>query len=487
MIYPAQTLMGLPMGKSSGPATTAKTTAATDIPPDCVDLSELPASAKRVAPIPDARAAMDVRPPVVARPLLMVHGLAQHADTWSNMKLFLCSDACNQWGGVYSTDREAEFLNGLSAKPDAKIFALDLSDNLAAPRVVANEVRRAVDAICAATGATQVDVMTHSMGSLVTREAIRQGEDRIANLCMIAPPNHGSYEATLASGLHDGGVYDHYPESRMGAMDALRLEFGEGGGVRNQWLHDLNADFATNPHKPRSVVIAGVGIPTPDRALKFVTAQGDGMVAARRAPLDGADFFLAVPNKLAAGDPNFRDFQEFRYNHLQVVSEPEIYQQVSNFLVGGGAAAAGAPAVSTPVSRPPLVDYLNTVQDRSRDIRKEVAANEFNREHFSRWTRNGVIMTALGAGLTVAGIGLGGVAPTLGLLSVAGGIVNLGAGLVISVLNSRRLGHEVARMAKVTEEGMNLTDTLAHRVRDELARPPQPTAGGAPLAGKSAV
>ncbi|HXE73687.1 MAG TPA: alpha/beta fold hydrolase [Candidatus Nitrosotenuis sp.] len=449
----------------------------TEIPPDWIDLSELPADARRVAPIEDARQALEVAPPVLARPLLMIHGLAQHADTWVNMKSFLCSDPRNVWGGVYSTDREAEFLASARSRPGARVFALDLSDNLAHPRVVANEVRRAIDAICAATGAREVDVLTHSMGALVAREALRQGEDRINSLCMIAPPNHGAYEASLASGLHDVGIYDHYPESRMGAMDALRLEFGPLGGVRNEWLHGLNEHWKTSARRPRAAVITGSGIATPDRSLRFGTATGDAMVAARRAPLEGAEFYLAVPHKLPPGDANFRDFQHFRYNHLQVVSEPEIYRQVGLFLSGGGTPPPAPPGPPGPT--PPATDFdnfLNQVQDRTRDLRRRVADADYLRRHHALWQRYGTYTAAAGVGLWAAAMGLAPFAPALSAGLLAGGVLAAGVGSVVAVLNATRLSRAVAGTMGMAEEALNLSDTVVHRVRQEL--PP----GGAPTA-----
>ena len=314
------------------PPAAAPAPSPTEIPADIVKLSQLPAHARRVSPIVDAQEAMTVQAPVLERPVLMVHGLAQRADTFATMKLFLCSEPANKFGGVFDVAREGEFVHRVASEtPDAKVFAIDISDNLAAPRVVANEIRRAIDAITAATGATGVDVMTHSMGSLVAREAIHQGESRIQNLIMISPPSHGSYEATLASTLYDANVYKHYPAEYMGAMDALRLEYDSRGNVKNEWLHELNEWWAANPNVPRSTVITGIGLPTPDLG-SGATSPGDGMVAARRAAVDGADFLLAVPNQLPAEEDCFRDFQMFRYNHLQIVSEPEIHREVAQFL-----------------------------------------------------------------------------------------------------------------------------------------------------------
>lgn len=477
----------------------------TTIPADVVNLSELPANARRAEPIVDAQQAMTVQAPVLQRPVLMVHGLAQRADTFATMKLFLCSEPANPFGGVFDTAREGEFVQEVSSRtPDAKVFAIDISDNLAAPRVVANEIRRAIDAITTATGAPSVDVITHSMGALVTREAIHQGENRIDNLVMISPPNHGAAEATLASTLNDTNIYKHYPPELMGAMDALRLEVGPRGGVNNEWLHELNEWWAASPNRPRSVVITGIGIPTPDLSPTG-TSPGDGMVAARRAPLDGADFILAVPNKLPAEEDCFRDFQDLRYNHLQIVSEPEIHREVARFLSAAPTTGttpppagtippgsmqqppiaqfptpqAGSPSSLPAATTPPtLADYLSQMQDRTRDLRSDLVAGEIKRASFQAWQRNGTYWAIAGTSLTALGMAAASSSPALGLTLMAVGGVSMVSGALTAVKNARRLNEAVAQTTKAAEDALNLADELAHRVVQEQQQQPPPPAPG---------
>ena len=503
----------VPTARPPGGATTGaqpSPASPTTIPADVVNLSELPANARRAEPIVDAQQAMTVQAPVLQRPVLMVHGLAQRADTFATMKLFLCSEPANPFGGVFDTAHEGQFVQEVSSKtPDAKVFAIDISDNLAAPRVVANEIRRAIDAITAATGAPSVDLITHSMGALVAREAIRQGETRVGNLVMISPPNHGTAEATLASTLHDTNIYEHYPPELMGAMDALRLELGPRGGVNNEWLHGLNEWWAANPNRPRSVVITGIGIPTPDISPTG-TSPGDGMVAARRAPLDGADFILAVPNKLPAEEDCFRDFQDLRYNHLQIVSEPEIHREVARFLsaaptpgtpsqpagaippgsmqqppmaqfptpqpglpsspaTGTAAIPSALPAATTP---PNLAGYLSQMQNRTRDLRSDLVASEINRQSFQTWQRNGTYWAAAGTGLTALGLAAASSSPALGLTLMAVGGISMVSGALTAVKNAHKLNDEVAHNTRAAEEALTLADELAHRVLQEQQKSP---------------
>lgn len=423
---------------------------ATRIPPDAIDLSELPADAKRVPPIESTFDSMNIEPVKLERPLLMVHGLAQHADTWATFKTHLCSDSDNKWGGVFHVDKEEEF--NKEKDPDAKVFALDVSDNLGAPRVVANEVRRAITAIMEKTGTESVDVMTHSMGSLVTREAIRQGEDAIANLLMISPPNRGAYEATAATFLGDSRVYQHYPAAKFGAMDALRLEYGPRGGVTNEWLHGLNTFWENDKERPRAAIITGIGVPTPDLS-KTATSPGDGMVAARRAPLPGAEFHLAVPNKLPAGDPNFRDFQDFRYNHLQVVSEPEIWQAAGKFLEGGKD------------KNKPSQSFGEAVEDakkQSAELRQKVDRAESARESHHNKQKLATKLGVAGAALTAMGLAANSV-PIVGPALLIGGSLAFATGGVYGLRAASNLGGDSRVAVNSAEASLNLADNLLHR------------------------
>lgn len=304
-----------------------------EVQQDLLDISGLPPHAQELKKIGLADEAMQLQAPTLKRPVLMVHGLAQHADTWVNMKNFLTNNPNNVYGGTYTTKRESDFLYDLRDKPESNVFAIDLSDNLAAPKDVAHEVNRAIRAIANFTGAQKVDVITHSMGALTTREALNVGGDKMGSLIMIAPPNQGAYEANLATNAAWIRAYDHYPQEMMGAMNALRMAEEPWGGPANEWLYNLNAAWPEDRKRleGEAAIITGTGMPTPDRAWTLVS-PGDGMVAARRAQLHDTPMYVATVGDTPAGHPEFRDFQMFRYNHLQIVSEAEVYQQVGDIL-----------------------------------------------------------------------------------------------------------------------------------------------------------
>ncbi|MEW6279715.1 MAG: alpha/beta fold hydrolase [Candidatus Eremiobacterota bacterium] len=421
----------------------------------------LPADTVQVRPILDSKQALTVAAPVLPRPVLMVHGLAQKADNWVGFKNFFTANPGNRWGGVFRIAEENQF----RPDPRANLFAIDLSDNLASPRGMAGEVRRAITAICRATGATQVDVITHSMGGLDAREAVRQGENRIGKLVMLAPPSHGAYEANIAVTASDTGAYEHYPPDRMSAMRDIQLEFGMTGSVENQWLNDLNEFWKAAPNKPATLVLTGVGLPTPDRGKLPGLSQGDGMVAARQAPLEGDRFMVALPTFLDPADANFRDFQQFWYNHLAILNAPDVFREVAEFLAG---AQSPPPAPPPP---PPASDFeqqLTRVQTRNGEIRVGLAQAEHRRklartlQKVGLWTSvSGGVGAALGLAALVTGhTGLG-----VGLL--AGGAAGMGAGTLAQVVYRSRENQHDRDSGLLAEESLNASDDLIHRFRSE--------------------
>jgi len=266
--------------------------------------------------------ALDLQAPTLKRPVLLVHGLAQQADTWVNMKNYLCSNPENHYGGVYRAGQEIEFYTQQMATPyDAKVFVLNVSNNLASPAETGKEVSEAISKIRGATGCGQIDVVTHSMGAFQARQALQDGEQAMANLVMISPPNQGAYGADLLLKLDKVGA-GRYPEN--GALEALRADGDYVAGLNQTWEEDRQRLHS-------ATIITGAGLPTPERSWKMA-ANGDGMVALDRARLDDVPLYVAGDNGLPAGDPNFRDFQMFRYNHLQIVSEAEVFQKVGHIL-----------------------------------------------------------------------------------------------------------------------------------------------------------
>lgn len=302
----------------------------TPLPDGDVMLGDLRA---HTVPAPPADSDLTMDRPVRDRdvPLVMVHGMGQKADTtWFNFKNFFCANPHNVYGGTYQSANPQQFANRLAQHPEARIFAIDLSDNIATPQEVSGELTDLIGLVRQGTHCPQVDVLTHSMGALVAREHLRAG-DGVRKLVMLAPPNHGSGDADAAVRLHQFRLYSHYPSQSMKVLRALRTQRNRFGWVHNKYLEGRDQSWKQSDwHKVTSYVITGAGVPTPAGVMTL--SSGDGMVIPESAWLEHSEFYIAQPHGLVAGAPNFRDFEEMRYNHLNIISDPSIMHLVDDIL-----------------------------------------------------------------------------------------------------------------------------------------------------------
>jgi pimeloyl-ACP methyl ester carboxylesterase len=119
----------------------------------------------------------DPDPAPLEAPVLLVHGVLCNAGVWTRLARYL---------------RDA----GLDG-----IYSLSYGPPLASIDTFAEQLARKIAAIRAATGATRVIVVAHSMGGLVTRAYLRQyGCGHIARVMTIGTPHHGSVFAWFFPG-----------------------------------------------------------------------------------------------------------------------------------------------------------------------------------------------------------------------------------------------------------------------------------------------
>jgi len=123
------------------------------------------------------------------------------------------------------------------------------------------------------TGAKKVDVITHSMGGIITRHYIKTHDDpSIRKLIMLGTPNHG--------GLYKVGdlvdIFIEEGESKI-SMDFVQLS------ESHSFVQGLNEDDET-PGDVEYHTIAG-----------DVDGQGDGLVRTLSVPLVGAKSNSVVP------------------------------------------------------------------------------------------------------------------------------------------------------------------------------------------------
>ena len=153
------------------------------------------------------------------------------------------------------------------------------------------------------------------------------------------------------------------------------------------------------------------------------------------------------------GDPNFRDFQEFRYNHLQIVSEPEIWRTTAEFL------KEGSDKVGTNQS---FDEAVKQAEASNREIRKTVdSAEEVRLSHHNK-QKLATRLAVAGAATAALGLAANSV-PILGPALMVGGTLTLGAGAIYGVRSAENLGRDSREAVNSAEEALNLADSLLHR------------------------
>ena len=117
-------------------------------------------------------------PPPAHDPILFVHGLNASSATWTTMVSRFTTDG---W-------KSTELAN----------WSYDYTRSNA---TTANLIAKKVDSILKATGATKVDIITHSMGAMSARYYIRNlgGDGKVDALVTLGGANHGTTTASLCS------------------------------------------------------------------------------------------------------------------------------------------------------------------------------------------------------------------------------------------------------------------------------------------------
>ena len=121
------------------------------------------------------RPSLAITPPA-HDPILLVHGWNSSAAAWTTMVGWFKADG---W-----TDAELATWSYNTAQSN---------------EVTAREIQRKVDSILAVTGASRVDVITHSMGGLSARYYVKslRGAKKLDAWVSLAGPNHGTATANF--------------------------------------------------------------------------------------------------------------------------------------------------------------------------------------------------------------------------------------------------------------------------------------------------
>ncbi len=168
-------------------------------------------------------------------PVLLLHGVGCNAGVWTGFR---------------------RYLDGRGLGP---VYALSYGPPLAPIAHFATQLAARIDAILAATGATQVLLVAHSMGGLVAREYLRRhGGARVRRLITLGTPHHGSLHAWMMTGA---ALSNMRPRSDFLTRLNTTVDHTDGVPVVSLWSwHDsmvtpqtsARLDWADN------IVIAGV-------------------------------------------------------------------------------------------------------------------------------------------------------------------------------------------------------------------------------------
>jgi pimeloyl-ACP methyl ester carboxylesterase len=146
----------------------------------------------------------DPAPAPAQLPIVLVHGVMVNDGVWFTIRRYLARQAA---GAVYTINYGPPY-------GDIEHFAGQLGAK--------------IESVCAATGATRVLLVCHSMGGLVARAYLRQrGPARIERIITIGTPHHGSVFA-------------------RGVIGRCLVQMRPG----NAWLVELNRDEAKPPPVP---------------------------------------------------------------------------------------------------------------------------------------------------------------------------------------------------------------------------------------------
>jgi triacylglycerol lipase len=168
------------------------------------------------------------KPVPLHNPILFVHGWNASSSTWSTMVSRFKADG---W-------TSAELVN----------WSYNFRQSNA---TTASQIEQKVDSMLRVTGATKVDIVTHSMGALSARYYVRNlsGDGKVDALVTLGGANHGTATANLC---FDTSCFEMRPNSTF--INALNADDETWGTPRYAtWWSDC--DEVISPHS--SALLAG--------------------------------------------------------------------------------------------------------------------------------------------------------------------------------------------------------------------------------------
>ncbi|GMU55178.1 MAG: hypothetical protein AMXMBFR33_43240 [Candidatus Xenobia bacterium] len=225
-------------------------------------------------------------PPVLDRPVLLVHGYNGAAENWQAFEDWLTRDGINPNGGNVKGDGTSQ------VNPEGRVFKMQFQRPYNSVATNASELRAAVNQICRATGAAEVDLIAHSKGGLDSRLYLDQGDERVRHLVMIGTPNHGTVMADLELRFRELGlpIFPPFqdPEVNQALRDLSADRMGADGRPNNPVVRGLNQNLQRQKERAELFTVDGNGVPTlSDRNI--LTFRGDGVISRSSVELPGVE------------------------------------------------------------------------------------------------------------------------------------------------------------------------------------------------------
>lgn len=228
--------------------------------------------------------------PTLKRPVVMVPGFTMEANSFDRMAQQLASNPANGKVAVWVA-KDGKFHQGAAGGPlmtaaqlkSAKVFEVQYQDPFTGPSVKAKALAQAFDAVKRATGAVELDAVTHSEGGTDLRlylDSRKPGSGpALAHAVMIGPASHGTEVGNL--GAVFGGVVKH--------ANVAAGELAVGSPLNQRLL--AHWDGIRAQARDGFTVIGVTGAPTLDKGDGFFpvdVVDGDGFMPARDLALPGA-------------------------------------------------------------------------------------------------------------------------------------------------------------------------------------------------------
>lgn len=225
-------------------------------------------------------------PPRLQRPVLFVHGYNGAAENWQTFVDWLTRDGINQGGGLVKGDGTSP------VAPQGRVFQMQFQRPYNSCATNARELEAAVNQICRATGAKEIDIVAHSKGGVDSRLYVDQGQEKVKHLVMIGTPNHGTIMADMELSFRQLGlpIFPPFqdPEVNQALRDLSVDRMNDHNQPNNPVVHDLNVNLDRQKARAEMMTIDGNGVPTlSDRSV--LTFRGDGVIPRHSVELPGVE------------------------------------------------------------------------------------------------------------------------------------------------------------------------------------------------------